>query len=238
MTEEKGRVLGKLPVFPGVPRGRWRGLCVEGLVAVPAVLTIQDLERLPPHTLMDDFRCEEGWTVPGQRWEGVPVALVLELARVLPGARYVAFTAGDFTASLSLEEAMEPRGILALRLNGEPLPPEHGGPCRLVAAGKTCYYSVKWVERVRVAAELPADTAPDIALSRLRAYPKSAAARNAIQAHAKCNAPREFSTFFSHRMSNRRKRFIAASQYLSRWLGSTQMSYHRAALHAAIPCAS
>ena len=132
MTEEKGRVLGKLPVFPGVPRGRWRGLRVEGVVAVP-------------------------------------VASVLELARVLPDARYVAFTAGDFTASLSLEEATGPRSILALRLNGKPLPPEHGGPCRLVVAGKACYYGVKWVERVRVAADPPLDTARDIALSRLRA---------------------------------------------------------------------
>jgi hypothetical protein len=44
----------------------------------------------------------------------------------------------------------------------------------------------------------------------LRAYPKSSAARKVIQAQAKCTNTREFSTFFSHRMSNRRKRFIQA----------------------------
>lgn len=43
-----------------------------------------------------------------------------------------------------------------------------------------------------------------------RAYPKSSAARKVIQAHAKWSNAREFSTFFSHRMSNRRKRFIQA----------------------------
>jgi len=75
---------------------------------------------------------------------------------------------------------MAPRSILALRLNGELLPPEHGGPCRLVVAGKACYYSVKWVERVRLAAAPPVDTAHDIALSRLRARPNRSAARNTV----------------------------------------------------------
>jgi DMSO/TMAO reductase YedYZ molybdopterin-dependent catalytic subunit len=58
--------------------------------------------------------------------------------------------------------------LLANRLNGEALPEAHGGPCRLLIAGGVCYASVKWVDHIRLAAERPEETAPDIAAQRNR----------------------------------------------------------------------
>jgi len=48
--------------------------------------------------------------------------------------------------------------ILALRLNGEALPQEHGGPCRLIAGAKECNFSVKWVDLIEVTATPVEDT--------------------------------------------------------------------------------
>jgi DMSO/TMAO reductase YedYZ molybdopterin-dependent catalytic subunit len=59
--------------------------------------------------------------------------------------------------------------LLALELDGDPLPVEHGGPARLVpaTAGSDCWESVKWVARIELLADAPEDTARDLALSRL-----------------------------------------------------------------------
>ncbi len=70
--------------------------------------------------------------------------------------------------TLTLAEAMAPGVLVAQGPNGQPLPPEHGGPCRLVAPGKACYFSVKWVEQITLAATRPRDTGQEIAMARNR----------------------------------------------------------------------
>jgi DMSO/TMAO reductase YedYZ molybdopterin-dependent catalytic subunit len=91
----------------------------------------------------------------------------LNASSPLPEARYVSFGAADFKIGLPLEEAMSPGALLASRLNGQPLAPEHGGPCRLVIVGKECFYSIKWVDNIEVTATRPTDTAKEIALKRI-----------------------------------------------------------------------
>lgn len=168
MEESRDQVLPSLPVFPSGGRPEWQGLRVEGLVLRSLTLSLGDLRRLPQELLVQDFRCEEGWVVPEQRWEGVRLANVLKLSEPSTGAKYVALSAGEFAIGLTLEEAMEGGAMLALKLNGEPIAVEHGGPCRLVVPGKTCYYSVKWVDRVQVLAEPPEETGKQVALERIK----------------------------------------------------------------------
>ena len=59
---------------------------------------------------------------------------------------------GKYVAVLYPDLAEAKRVMAAMR------DPEHGGPCRLVAPGQACYFSVKWVERILVTAERPQDT--------------------------------------------------------------------------------
>ncbi len=162
------KVLERLPRFPDRGQAaRWKGLRVGGLVATPLELGREELLALPSAHVVDDFRCEEGWKVPALAWDGVPVRELLRAAQPLPQARFVAFSAGDFSMSLTIEEARSDGAILALRLNGQPLPPAHGGPCRLIVAGKECYFSVKWVDHIEVLSSRPLDTGRDIALTRI-----------------------------------------------------------------------
>lgn len=142
-------------------------LRVDGLVEQSLVLSIGDVEALGAQAYSADFVCEEGWIVPDQQWEGVAVAAILARAGVAAAARFLRVYAGDFTVLLPLEEALRGGALLARRLNGQPLTREHGAPLRLVAPGRACFYSVKWVDRLEVLAEEVATTGAAIARNRL-----------------------------------------------------------------------
>ena len=172
MTQpEPAAVYDSLPVFDN-HHGRpevWSGLRVAGLVERPTVFSAADLVKLTRQTTVDDFRCVEGWSAPGQEWEGVPLAVLLDLVKPLPTARFAAIAAADFQVVVALEDLSlgDPSGVLlATRLNGADLPEQHGGPCRLVSVGQACYASVKWVDSIMLTDAPPEETARVIAMAR------------------------------------------------------------------------
>lgn len=166
-TSGSANTLESLPVFDhhhGRPEV-WPGLIIDGLVQNPTVLTADDLADLTAQGLTDDFRCEDGWSVPDLEWEGVPLSALLDMVQPHPLAKFAAVSAADFTVAIPLDS--DTSGVLlATRLNGETLPPDHGGPCRLVSEGHACYASVKWVDSIRLTEEPPEETAASIARAR------------------------------------------------------------------------
>ena len=161
-------VLDALPVHPGEgpDPAAWR-LRVDGLVDTPLDLDLGDLAAMPQQLMVDDFSCLEGWTVPGLRWRGVAVADLLDRAAAPSEAAWVQLSADDFSLPLPIAEART--ALLALEVNDEPLPAEHGGPARLVVPGGECFTSIKWTERIEVRAEPADNSARRIALARLDA---------------------------------------------------------------------
>jgi DMSO/TMAO reductase YedYZ molybdopterin-dependent catalytic subunit len=163
---ERDAVFNSLPVFDN-HHGRpetWPGLRVEGLVERPTVFSAAELVELTRQTIVDDFQCVDGWSAPGQEWEGVPLAVLLDIVKPLPAARFVAIAAMDFSVGVAVDDSSGV--LLATRLNGADLPEEHGGPCRLVSVGSACYASVKWVDSVTLTDSVPEETAREIALTR------------------------------------------------------------------------
>lgn len=71
--------------------------------------------------------------------------------------KHVHFTApGDtYSASIPLQTAINPQAdvLLAWKMNGEPIPRDHGGPLRAIVPGTTAARSVKWVGRISVSSE-------------------------------------------------------------------------------------
>ena len=97
-------------------------------------------------------------------WTGVAIGEVLKRAVPLRGARYVCMEGADklpngyYGTSLKLNWAMDPnKGImLAHKMNGEMLTPDHGKPLRVVVPGQIGGRSVKWLKRLIVTPE-PSD---------------------------------------------------------------------------------
>ena len=159
--------LESLPVHPhpAAPPAGYR-LRVDGLVDRPLELSPDELLALPEGALDDEFACLEGWTVPGLHWRGVLLTTVLELAGVRPDARWVQASFDNFSLPLPLDGAQD--ALLALSLNGSPIPIAHGAPVRLLVPGGECFTSVKWLDHLELLAEPADNSAERIARARLR----------------------------------------------------------------------
>jgi sulfite oxidase len=95
-------------------------------------------------------------------WRGVSLREVLLAAGIVPGARHVSFLGLDtmeqgaepsgFGGSIPIEKALSAETLLAYEMNGEPLPPLHGFPLRVIVPGYIGARSVKWVTNIHVQA--------------------------------------------------------------------------------------
>jgi DMSO/TMAO reductase YedYZ molybdopterin-dependent catalytic subunit len=143
------RPLDDLPILHlevEVPSRMDLAVAVDGLVETPATFPLEMIRSMPSIERVWDLHCVWGWSRAGCRWEGIPASTLLDASGPLPRARHVVARAidGPYASCFTLEEARA--GLLAWRLDGEELTPEHGGPLRLVAPpSKWGYKSVKWL---------------------------------------------------------------------------------------------
>lgn len=138
-------------IVPEVDTADWR-LRVHGMVANEFELTWDELLALPLEESWTTLTCvsnEVGGNLIGNaRWLGYPLRELLARARPTADADMVLSRSIDgFTASTPLEALTDDRNaILAVGMNGEPLPLEHGFPVRMVVPGLYGYVSAtKWV---------------------------------------------------------------------------------------------
>jgi DMSO/TMAO reductase YedYZ molybdopterin-dependent catalytic subunit len=132
----------------------WR-LKVTGLVENPAEYSLADLRAMPSRTQITRHDCVEGWSCIG-KWKGVPLAHVIEQAKLKPEAHYLVFHCADelektldgsgiYYESLGPEDAFHPQTILAYELNDEILPIEYGAPLRLRVERQLGYKMAKYL---------------------------------------------------------------------------------------------
>ena len=143
-------------IVPEVDPADWT-LRVHGMVGEPFELTWDDLLDLPLEESWTTLTCvsnEVGGTLIGNaRWLGYPLRELLARARPTADADMVLSRSIDgFTASTPLEALTDERNaILAVGMNGGPLPFEHGFPVRMVVPGLYGYVSAtKWVVDLEV----------------------------------------------------------------------------------------
>ncbi len=92
-----------------------------------------------------------GFFVDYTEWEGVPLSTIFEKAKVEEGYETVTFYALDgYSSRFSREEVENNLLFLALKVNGEVLPKEHGFPVRLVAEDVLGGRWVKWISAIEV----------------------------------------------------------------------------------------
>lgn len=133
-----------LPIAPA----NWT-LKIGGLVTHPAVLTLDQVRKLPRTAMRIQHHCVEGWSAVAS-WQGVRVSEIAKLAGIDSRVRYVEFRSFDsgYWSSWDLPSAFHPQTILAYEMDGQPLPPAHGAPLRLYSAVKLGYKMVKYLTEV------------------------------------------------------------------------------------------
>ncbi|WP_427172434.1 molybdopterin-dependent oxidoreductase [Arthrobacter sp. 92] len=141
---------------PEINARDWQ-LRIHGLVEQEVTLTFQDLldaDLIESHVTLTCVSNPVGGNLAGNaRWLGVPIRDVLKMARPKEGADMVLSTSEDgFSASTPLEVLQDDRdAMLAIGMNGEPLPLEHGYPVRMVVPGLYGFVSAtKWVVDLEV----------------------------------------------------------------------------------------
>ena len=135
---------------PEVSSEAWR-LEVLGLVEASFGLTYEELMALPQVELVRDFHCVTRWSRLDVAWKGVRVRDLLERAR--PKEETVValvHSYGGYTTNLLLEDLLKDDVILAHTLFGKPLPPERGGPVRLLVPHLYAWKSAKWVRAIEL----------------------------------------------------------------------------------------
>ncbi len=143
-------------VVPSVDVNDWK-LSISGMVDNPYTMTFRDLIDMglveTPVTLSCVSNKVGGNLVDNAVWRGVPLADVLNRAGVQRGAtQIVGRSVDNWNSGFPTEYAFDGRqALVAVAMNGEPLPREHGFPVRLVIAGLYGYVSAtKWLEEIRL----------------------------------------------------------------------------------------
>jgi DMSO/TMAO reductase YedYZ molybdopterin-dependent catalytic subunit len=127
-------------------------LTITGMVDRPGTLSLADLGRLPQTGITADFQCVTGWRVPAVPWSGVALPDLLDRAGVRAGARAIRLGSfdGEYTESLTLDQARRRDVLVATSMLGGPVTAAHGGPVRLYVAPMYGYKSIKWLDRIEV----------------------------------------------------------------------------------------
>jgi DMSO/TMAO reductase YedYZ molybdopterin-dependent catalytic subunit len=168
--------------IPAIDRDAW-WLHVEGEVEKPFAMNYEELLKLESLTIPVTLECAGNnrnflepkvkgvqWglgAVGTAEWTGVPLSVLLDRAVVRSNAREVILEGADhgmlddpksppgeltYSRSVPLEKAKRDV-LLAYRMNGKDLPPEHGFPVRAIVPGWYAMASIKWLQRIIVSSE-------------------------------------------------------------------------------------
>ena len=148
---------------PRLSQPDWK-LQISGRAGSHREVSYADLLRQPARTLTVTLECAGNGVGSGgvstAAWTGIPLGALLKQASLSPATKHIRFIGADrgveihsqpplaYARSIPLEKALHPDTLLALQMNGSPLPPEHGYPLRAIVPGWYGMDSVKWLTRI------------------------------------------------------------------------------------------
>jgi DMSO/TMAO reductase YedYZ molybdopterin-dependent catalytic subunit len=141
-------------MVPQVDVASWK-LSIDGMVDNEVSFTYDELVKMADFEDTVTMQCvsnEVGGNLVGNAtWQGVHLKTLLDRAGVQKGAtQIVGHSVDDFTAGFPTEVGLDGRtAMVAVAMNGEPLPAAHGFPARLIVAGLYGYVSAtKWLDSI------------------------------------------------------------------------------------------
>ena len=159
--------------IPWIDSSAWR-VTIGGNVRRELRLSLDDIRSRPRQTLPVTLECagngrarlsprpiSQPWlqeAVGTAEWTGTPLVGLLEDAGLKSDTVELVFTGADhgtekgyehdYARSLKVADATRPEVLLAYKMNGRPLEPQHGFPLRLLVPGWYGMTSVKWLTRI------------------------------------------------------------------------------------------
>lgn len=138
---------------PAVATRDWR----FDLKVGPKVVASWDwaqFNALPQTDLVRDIHCVTHWSKLNTIWQGVMVDDILAAAGIAPPTGYtLAHSFDDYSTNVPTEDLIGGKAMVALRYEGLPLAPEHGGPARLLVPHLYFWKSAKWVNGLQFTAK-------------------------------------------------------------------------------------
>ena len=162
--------------FP-IPTGP-RAIVIDGLDSAPVPVSLDEIRALPARSMVVTLECAGNGRrfldpkVPGEQWglgavgtatwTGASLRDVLRKTAIPSGTVDLLFRGADegvpkdvgkrigYERSLPIDVALGDDILVAYLMEGEPTPPEHGGPLRLIVPGWYGMASVKWLARITV----------------------------------------------------------------------------------------
>ena len=124
---------------------------LTGSVSSERRWTWNEFRLLPREKITRDIHCVTKWSKLDTEWEGVSIDTLLD------GVEYeaehvIARCDGGYTTNLPLEDVTGGKAWIVDTYDGEPLPPEHGGPARLLVPHLYFWKSAKWLNRIEFVA--------------------------------------------------------------------------------------
>lgn len=109
-----------------------------------------EFNKLPQTKMTRDIHCVTKWTKLNTGWEGVLVDDIFAEAGIEPPTDYIlAHSFDDYTTNVPVADLIDGKAMVALRYEGEPIDPEHGGPARLLVPHLYFWKSAKWVKALQ-----------------------------------------------------------------------------------------
>src|SRR5918998_6107257 len=136
---------------PAIDLATWK-FEIEGLVERPQAWSLDEFLALPATKVYADFHCVTRWSRLDNVWGGIATRELARIVGIKPQAKFVLAFGYDngWTTNLPIEYFLAEDSLFAWSHDGQPIPPEHGGPVRLIIPQLYAWKSAKWIKGVRL----------------------------------------------------------------------------------------
>jgi DMSO/TMAO reductase YedYZ molybdopterin-dependent catalytic subunit len=126
-------------------------LRIDGLVNQARTWTWDEIHKLSPSTYNGDIHCVTTWSKLDTSFGGVSVDDLFAEVGVRPEATHIlAWSVTGYTTNLPIEHVIDGKAWIVWEHEGKPLPPEHGGPVRMLVPHLYFWKSAKWIGGIRL----------------------------------------------------------------------------------------
>jgi DMSO/TMAO reductase YedYZ molybdopterin-dependent catalytic subunit len=128
-----------------IPHEHWTFTLKDGPRPVKS-WTWDEFNALPQTDATVDIHCVTAWSKFDTTWRGVKIDDILSAAGIAPPTEYVlAHSFDGYSTNVPFKDLTGSQAMIALRYDGEPIAPDHGGPARLLVPHLYFWKSAKFV---------------------------------------------------------------------------------------------